>query len=142
MKPTPVTAVPSARRPRSPHRSASEEAPLAPSLGEESRRDLGRRHRPRIKRFDQADLGQRQRELRLPERQQEIDRIRESVVQEMGPAARAERRPPLARERCRRAPGGARSLNVLAVDSEHNPEPAALMRLSRTFEGHEIPKQR
>ena len=83
MKPSAVTTVPIASSPRSPNRSASRPG-----------RHLGGGERARIAGLEDAGRRERQAELRLPDRQQDEDHVREAVVQEMGRAGGREHGPP------------------------------------------------
>src|SRR5262249_14584612 len=60
-----------------------EEPPLAPALGEEAGRDLGERHARRVHGFEDADGGERELELRRPEREEDVEDVREAVVEDV-----------------------------------------------------------
>src|SRR5262249_30625720 len=60
-----------------------QEPALAEALGEEAGRNLERRHTARVCGADQADLRKRETELARPEWEEDVERLREAVVQEM-----------------------------------------------------------
>ena len=77
------------------HDRADRQQPaFAEPLGEQAGRHLGGGERARIAGLEDAGRRERQAELRLPDRQQDEDHVREAVVQEMDRAGGREHRPP------------------------------------------------
>jgi hypothetical protein len=70
-----------------------QEPALAEALGQEAGRDLERRHAAGVRGADQSDLRERQAELAGPERQEHVERLGESVVQEVDGGCGGEHRP-------------------------------------------------
>ena len=64
--------------------------PFAEALGQEAGRDLKDGHAAAIERPEESDLGERERELGRPDRQQDVDDIGEAVVQKMSSARHRE----------------------------------------------------
>ena len=79
----------STRGDRGPRR---QQAPLAPALGEEPRGDLERRHPAAVGGADQPDLREGQPELVGPDRQEHVEDVGESVVDEVDAAGGGEHR--------------------------------------------------
>src|SRR5437867_1410058 len=66
------------------HRGAEgQDPPLTDALGEEACRDLERRHAAGVRGADEADLREREAELARPQRQEDVERLREAVMQEV-----------------------------------------------------------
>src|SRR6185436_10632149 len=67
-----------------------EEAPLPPALGEEAGGDLEGGHAAAVRGLEQPDLGEGERELARPDREEQVEHVGEAVVHEVGERADGE----------------------------------------------------
>jgi hypothetical protein len=83
-------------------------------------RDLQTRHRAGIKRAQDADRGVGQRKLRLQDREQQIERVGQAIMQRVGAASDPERAPSAANSSVLRPVAVEKAVVVMTGFSHHD----------------------